>query len=325
MSAPRVSIGLPVFNGEKYLELAIRSVLGQTYTDFELILSDNASTDRTEEICRKYAAIDSRVRYHRNSTNIGANNNFNHALSMATGEFFKWAAYDDLCRPKYLERCVAALDADPRILLCHTRTAIIDESGCFIDNRPEVLREHGLSADELADPPRGLDKDCPACRFREIILHSKWCFEIFGLMRTSALPTRSPLDDYYGTDKVFIAMLALKGRFWEVDEELFLRRYHAAQSSEIPTRAGRAAWSGVTTPGRHDIMQWKCLSGYHHAMRHAQLRPTQRLMCYGALAQYILQFHKWPRVIGLSKRRHFRFPRRPMARTVDEHETVVLK
>ena len=99
---PRVSIGMPVYNGEKYLEEAIQSILAQTYSDFELVISDNASTDKTQEICLEYAARDSRVRYHRNEKNLGAAPNYNRTFELSTGQYFKWADYDDLLAEEFL-------------------------------------------------------------------------------------------------------------------------------------------------------------------------------------------------------------------------------
>ncbi len=305
MNRGRLSIGLPVYNGEKYLEAAVRSLLAQTYSDFELIISDNASSDRTQEICQDFAASDSRVRYYRNERNIGANPNFNRVLELATGEFFKWAAYDDICRPQYLEKCIEALDANPSIILCHTRTAIINEDGCRVDTSPEGLAAIGVLPNEISDPPRKLDAPTPYQRFREILLYSKWCFEIFGVMRTSVLPSRRPLEEYYGTDKVFMAMLALRGRIYDVDEELFLRRHHAAQSSYIESSV-RAKWVGSS--GRESIgtTQRKCLGGYRHAIQQVEMSAPQRLACYGLLFRYVLQLRKWPRVVGLARPRHLR-------------------
>ena len=128
---PRVSIGLPVYNGEKFIREAIDSIFSQTFEDFELIISDNGSTDRTQQICQAYAAQDLRIRYYRNKKNIGAARNYNLVFELASGEYFKWAAHDDLCAPEYLERCVEILDRDPDVVLCYPKTSIIDEHGEF--------------------------------------------------------------------------------------------------------------------------------------------------------------------------------------------------
>src|SRR5262245_34908562 len=125
MRKPRVSIGLPVYNGQQFLEETLNSILAQTYTDFELIISDNASTDRTSEIARAYVAKDARVRYHRNENNLGVAGNYNGVFSLASGEYFKWAPADDTCLPNYLARCVEILDLDSTVVLAYPQTQFV--------------------------------------------------------------------------------------------------------------------------------------------------------------------------------------------------------
>ena len=134
---PRVSIGLPVYNGERFISAAIESILSQNYQDLELIILDNASTDRTGEICRSYAETDRRVRYFRNIQNVGAAANFNLAFQLARGIYFKWAASDDLCRPAFIERCVELLDAQPDAVLAFPDPEFVneDESPLPYDDR----------------------------------------------------------------------------------------------------------------------------------------------------------------------------------------------
>ena len=124
---PLVSIGLPVYNGERFLAQALDSLLGQTLQDFELIISDNASTDGTADICLDYAARDARIRYIRQPSNIGAPRNWNFVALEARGRYFKWASADDFCDPRMLEKCVAVLSADPSVVLCYGRACIVDE------------------------------------------------------------------------------------------------------------------------------------------------------------------------------------------------------
>ena len=132
--APRVTIGLPVYNGEEFLEESIDSLLAQTFTDFELLISDNASTDRTEEICRRYAAQDPRVRYWRNARNIGGSRNETLTVERARGEYFRSAAHDDVCAPDMLERLVAELEARPDVVLCCAAGISIDTQGDLLPN-----------------------------------------------------------------------------------------------------------------------------------------------------------------------------------------------
>ena len=241
--SPRVSIGLPVYNGERYLAQAIRSLLAQTFGDFELHLCDNASTDGTSAICRRFTAEDSRVRYHRNDRNLGAAPNFNRAFGLARGRYFKWAAHDDLYAPTYLARCVEVLDSQPQVVLCHTRAGVIGSDGRRVPVRGAppgwwpstsialAAEEEPQPWDELYDAPRPTDAPRPSRRLRAVLTETNWCFEIFGLMRAE-VARRSPLhQSFYGSDKVMLASMALAGPFAEVPEELFLRRHHPAQSS----------------------------------------------------------------------------------------------
>jgi len=131
---PAISLGLPVYNGESYLAQAIEAVQQQTNGHFELIITDNASTDGTEAICRVYERRDRRIRYYRNESNLGAAGNFNCDFALAGGPFFKWVAYDDLMASAFLERCVDVLHRDPSVVLCYPRASIIDENGEFLEN-----------------------------------------------------------------------------------------------------------------------------------------------------------------------------------------------
>jgi len=112
-SAPNVSIGMPVYNGEKTLVAALDSILSQTFSDFEFIISDNASTDKTEEICRQYAINDSRIRYIRQKENLGAAKNFNYVLNEASSKYFMWATSDDIKSPDFLEHNYSFLENNP--------------------------------------------------------------------------------------------------------------------------------------------------------------------------------------------------------------------
>ena len=113
----KLSIGMPIYNGDEFLKEAIESLLNQTFEDFEIIISDNASTDQTQQICRYYADLDPRIRYYRCKENLGAAWNYNRVFELSYGEYFKWAAHDDYCAPSFFERCVEALDRDRNIIL----------------------------------------------------------------------------------------------------------------------------------------------------------------------------------------------------------------
>ena len=158
---PKLSIGIPVFNGQEFLPELLDSLLRQTFADFEIVICDNASIDRTQDICREYARRDSRVRYTCNERNLGASPNHNRVFELSTAPFFKWAAHDDLYHNDYLEVCVRLLDENPDVVLAHTGTAFIDEAGellpfeqetgSFVD--PKTGRRYWPDVPSIGDTP----------------------------------------------------------------------------------------------------------------------------------------------------------------------------
>jgi len=222
---PKVSIGMPVYNREPYIRAVLDAVLGQTYTDFELIISDNASTDKTEAICREYAAKDARIRYVRNPTNIGLAGNYNAAFRHAVGEYFRWVAGDDLCAPESLAACVEVLDRSPDVVLCYPKTGIIDAQGKYQGSYDDNLH---------LDDPRPSDRFIRA--FTQIGLVNIH----FGLMRTNVLGRTCLYHPGPGGDYAFIYELALYGKFVEIPRELFFRRLHEGSSWMISQKSAKA-------------------------------------------------------------------------------------
>jgi glycosyltransferase involved in cell wall biosynthesis len=211
---PRVSIGLPVYNGGAHLEQAVRSYLEQDFEDLELLVSDNASTDDTEEICRQFARDDVRVRYVRLTVNHGAVANFNRVFRMARGEYFKWAAHDDWCRESYVSRCVEVLDSSPGVVLCQT-------DACFVleDGAERCLERYDLTA---PDPVR---------RFNHILWRLDSTYTLFGLTRSRVLAATPLLTRDVGSDRVLIGNLGLLGQFRQIPEVLLYLGEARAQRS----------------------------------------------------------------------------------------------
>lgn len=206
---PLASIGLPVYNGEAYLEEAIESLLGQSHGHLELIISDNASTDRTEAICREAADRDPRVRYIRQPENIGAPRNWNAVAREARGEYFKWASANDHCAPDLLEKCIAELEADPGMVLCYGRTQLVDEN----DEPIEVYEDD-----------RGIEQERPSARF-SLALGIGLNNAQQGVIRTSTL-MRTGLDrPFPAGDVALMAELSLLGTFRLLDDVLLYRRH----------------------------------------------------------------------------------------------------
>ena len=218
---PRISIGLPVYNGERFLKEALDSLLAQSYGDFELIISDNASTDGTEEICRATVVKDERVRYYRNEKNIGVGRNFNRVFDLSMGEYFKWASADDVCRPEHLASCIDVLDHDPTVVLAHPKTRFIDENGRTLD---------------INDAGWDLRSEAAHERLGYAIRAGYWVNAHYGLMRAGALAQTRLLPSYPGGDFRLMAELSLKGKFVEIPQYLFCRRIHPGASSQNTTR-----------------------------------------------------------------------------------------
>lgn len=218
MTSPTVSVAIPVYNGERFLGEAIESVLEQSFTDFELLVLDNCSTDATREIAERLARQDDRVRFLLNETNIGAAGNFNRAFEEARGTYFAWLASDDWWEADFLEECVRALDADPQVVLAFPMVRVVDDDD----------RELELVSD--LDP---LDSPRPERRLRVILSEPHNSYYIFGLLRASYLRnTRLILPHSHG-DTILLARLALLGPFAKVDKYLFVSRRHTAQSNKM--------------------------------------------------------------------------------------------
>jgi glycosyltransferase involved in cell wall biosynthesis len=263
--SPRVSIGLPVFNGERFLEQTLRALLAQTYTIFELVIADNCSTDQTEAICREFAAQDKRVHYHRSSENRGAAWNFNRAFTLTTGEYFKWSAYDDLCQPTFLERCVDTLDARPDAVLAYPKTRLIDEAGAVSGDHEDGLALEQATAHE---------------RLKRLVPALGYANAVYGLIRSKALSRTRLLGAYPSADYILLVELALLGGFVEIPERLFLRRIHPQMSRQANPSAGAAAlWFRPDARPHFRAEAWRLCSEHLLAVARAPLTPLERLRC----------------------------------------------
>lgn len=285
---PLLSVGLFVYNGERFLKEVLNSILSQTFTDFELIISDNASTDRTGEIATAYAKRDDRIRYYRNEKNMGAGWNIRRVYELATGKYFKQAAADDLLEPDFLRRCVESLEKDPGCVLAYARTKEIDENGALIKNY--VM-------------PMKTDYVDPVARFREMLLIPSWGYPIFGVMRMSALRQLPPQGSYVNADGVLLARMSLLGRFHEIPEYLFISRHHSGQSIRtLPVRVKQVRRFRLTNrhpalpcPEWWDPMKTRAITfpafrqllEYFLSIYHAPLESRQKLRCYSILLCWI--------------------------------------
>jgi len=286
-NSPRLSIGLPVYNGEKFVREAIESLLAQSFEDFELIICDNASTDTTEEICRAYAALDLRIRYYRNETNIGCAPNFNRVFELSSGEYFKWAASDDLHAEDFLARCIEILDQDPTVILCHSQTYLIDEESNF-------FRRYNISL--KTDSPK------PQERFHEL-LAKHLSYQCYGVIRASALKIVPPMGSYGLADGIFLLRLGLIGKFYEISDRLFFARIHPQQSMSLffpdylsftdsniqysstmaPDFYSWSVWLDSENEGKIMFPHWRILWEYTISIWLFPLNLYQRICCHISL------------------------------------------
>jgi glycosyltransferase involved in cell wall biosynthesis len=293
---PMLTVGMPVYNADRFLSKSLNSILSQTFTNFELIISDNASTDRTEEICREYSSRDRRIRYYRNPKNMGAGWNHRRVYSMATGKYFKQSAHDDFCEPTFFETCIRALERDPGLTVAYTKTRIVNSEGRFLEDYECALNT---------------DHSDPVVRFTDLVLVGHRCFQIFGIHRRSALQQVPPQGSFAHADRILLAQLGLLGRFFEVPERLFISTRHDGQSVwTMPARTESKSFRLTRKPGTLPNLEWwdpsrskaitfpewNAFRKYCESIRNSPLGTSQKARAYGVMMRWAANYHR--RLIG---------------------------
>ena len=263
-------------------------LLAQTFSNFEIIISDNASTDRTSEICHAYAKRDCRIRYVRNQQNLGAIANFNRVFELSTAPLFKWAAHDDLYREVYLENCVRLLDDNSDVILAHSNTAFIDENGepfafdhengCFIDPKTGIPQK--------ADGPAIGDSAVAVERFWQVLAQARWGTLMFGVIRHQILQQTRLMPNFSGSDRALLAELALLGRFQSSQECLFLKRFHANASWALNQRELK---SFLCTDGKQYWRRARQLKAYFLASRGKPIGAREKSICTMMVAAHCIR------------------------------------
>jgi glycosyltransferase involved in cell wall biosynthesis len=282
---PKLSIGIPVFNGQEFLPKLLDSLLAQTFGDFEILICDNASSDRTPQICREYERRDSRVHYFRNDRNLGAVANFNRVFELSTAPLFKWAAHDDLYHVTYLDACVRLLEENPDVVLAHTGTAFIDEkgdslpfeqeTGSFID--PKTGRRY------WPDVPGIGDSRVAISRFWQVLTRARWGTHMFGVVRREILQQTSLLPNFAGSDRAMLAELALLGRFRCANEQLFLKRFHANVSWALDHKELKKF---LSTDGKPYSRRLRQIRAYFGAPRGKPIGVASKTVCFMLVAAH---------------------------------------
>jgi glycosyltransferase involved in cell wall biosynthesis len=264
--SPRVGVGMPVYNGANFVAEAIESVLNQTFEDFELVISDNASTDETGEICLSYAAQDPRIRYLRNRKNLGGGPNFTRVFQLSRGEFYKIANHDDVCHPRFLELCVEALDSDPEIVSAYPLTVDIDETGAAIR--------------KLSPAPEYESPD-PATRVWEALQFEREPLALFGVMRSEIVVKTGLMASVPSADRIWLAELLMHGRFQEVHEPLYLHREHPLRSTYSAGRGHASmAWWDPSKMGTFRFPYWRMMRKLAEAIHRSPMSAADKRHAY---------------------------------------------
>ena len=261
----RISVGVPVYNGENYLAGALQALVDQDADGLEIIISDNASTDGTEEICRGFAA-DSRVRYLRADENRGAAWNYNVVFRASTAPLFSWAAHDDEKGPGFFRLCVEALDdAGPDVVLATPRAVFIDADGVVTGDDPDDM----TTLDPLAH--RRLSHTLHALNMAS---------PVFGVIRVDALRHTRLIDSFIASDYVLLAELSMLGGFVTIPDQLFRRRLHPTSSREANlTKAQVQAWFDPARGASRLTDRQRLLVEYHRSVRRLPLSSVDRVRC----------------------------------------------
>jgi hypothetical protein len=273
VNAPRVpiAVGLPVHNGENYIRDAIETILGQSFGDFRLIISDNASIDATEEICRYYERRDPRISYHRQSENIGAAPNFNFVFSAARSKYFKWCAHDDVIGPDYLRDAYERMEEDPRISVCHSLTVMINKDGDVVGTYDEQIP---------------LDGETAAERFTRVLWVDHFT-EIWGLMRSSAIKDTRLYRSYVGSDRTFLAEMLLRGRMAYIEEYQSFRRQHPeCYSCALRSHAEKVKWFDPRASAHPAASSAAKISHAIDAIVRAPISVSDRIACIRAVSSW---------------------------------------
>lgn len=207
-----VSIGMPVYNGEEYVREALDSLLAQDYQDFELIISDNASTDATGEICQEYASRDKRITYNRAEQNKGASWNFNRVLELSNGEFFMWAGHDDIWHKSFVSECLTKLQKEPDAVICYCYSQTITSEGQIVGT---TLTDVGCENESLVE--------------RWARIHRHWDIHavIYGLMRRKIAAQISPISIMNCADLIFVSEMVIYGKIYVVEKVMHWKRLPA--------------------------------------------------------------------------------------------------
>ncbi len=281
---PAVSIGLPVYNGERFVSEAIQCVLDQTFSDWELIICDNASTDHTVEICRQFADRDSRIRVHQNARNMGVCFNYSEVFRLSRARYFKWMAHDDLFNPRFIEACLQELEKDEGLVLAFTKMCYVDAGGRMLRRQTSELSVSGVTVESRA-------KQFLASAAQS----TDFLWLAYGVVRREVLQQIGSMGLYAGSDHVMLFRIALRGRIKQIEEEMFFRREHSEASTckRGPTVRERAKFA-YADDNRRLVLPWcRMLKEHIGTAMQAPVPFGSKLACAAAVLRRFLAAWKF--------------------------------
>ena len=274
---PMISVGIPVYNGERYIKDSIESILSQTYSDFELIISDNASTDKTISICKEYANQDKRIKLHLNNNNIGASGNFRKVFELSSGKYFKWQCHDDTCSRNMLQEALEKLENDCSRVLAFPLTVIKWEDG------REVLSQDCWRA--------LLAQENVSKRISFRVRNAKGpTTPIFGLIRSEVLRKTRLIDSFTHSDQVLILELAMQGRFALLERSTHYFRQHRKKSlNATKDPRERLLWFDPSYKGNPPDEMLHLYQEMFKSVSKGDVALTHKIMCYPAILNAYLR------------------------------------
>lgn len=216
-SEPKISIGLPVYNGERVIRKALDSLLRQTFVDFELIISDNASTDSTQTICEEYAKKDSRIRYFHHTKNMGAIWNYRFVLQEAKYNYFHWAAVDDLWHPDFLQKNIQILESNQNVVGSIGKVMFYEKITDNLDDLIKYSKNNSMKYQHALSAYGTYEKKI------RIYLKLRQSSAVYGLYRTEKLRKCISHNEYISWDFALVLNILKYGDFHVIDEILMYR------------------------------------------------------------------------------------------------------
>jgi len=270
---PKLSVGMPVYNSEDFITKSIESILNQTYDDFELIISDNSSTDSTLELCERYVRQDSRIKLIKNKVNIGASANYNSVFKRSSGKYFKWTSSNDICDKTLFYKCIEPLDRDSNIVLSFSKTRLFIDSIDDYENYNEDLF---------------ITNTKPFSRMQKVINNLELNNIMNGFIRSSALSKTKLIKPFHSSDCCLMAELSLHGIFHIIPEYLFYRRMDNKTSTANMSEQDVRAHYDPNRTKPMSFQEFKINYEYFLAVNRAKLTLSESYCAYKELFKQTL-------------------------------------